>query len=161
MACFYTHQIGKTIMTPPSSIREVIGVLTSAGLLVQQDIPRTQDRAPGKAFFVWHVSRPQCYGMLLNLFYDALVNISVRREKEKADNRALIRKSERRDVRDNLELLDLADRNSLADLKWKLESLGVAQERIDRDIFVLETLPSINTWPDASTLPTRAERDRD
>ena len=57
------------------------------------------------------------------------------------ENGSLLQRSERRDVRNNLGLLERSDREELKNLDWKIESLGIAQERVDRDLIVLECLP--------------------
>jgi DNA-directed RNA polymerase III subunit RPC3 len=129
-------------MLPAKDIREAVAALSKAGFIMQQEVPRTVDRNPSRAFFLWHVSRPHCYRLLLNRLYEALVNLYVRREHEREQHKALLRRSERSDVRENIQLLDSADRQELDVFEWRLESLGVAQERIDRDIFVLETMPA-------------------
>lgn len=70
------------------------------------------------------------------------MNLYVRRESERDKNKAILRRSERSDVRENIQLLDKADRQELEAFEWRMESLGIAQERVDRDIFVLETMPA-------------------
>lgn len=88
------------------------------------------------------VSRSNCYQVLLSQLYETLVNLRVRMEAERDACRPLIRKSERSDVRKDPSLLDKADQEDLRTLEWKMESMAVAAERIDRDIFILETLPT-------------------
>lgn len=135
-------QIAKIVMLPAKDVREAVAAMSSAGLLLQQEVPRTIDRNPSRAFFLWYVSRPKCYQLLLHHLYESLVNLYVRREAEREKAKAVLRLSERNDVRENVELLGQSDRQSLENLEWRMESLGVAQERIDRDIFVLETMPA-------------------
>lgn len=129
-------------MLPAKDVREAVAALSSAGFLLQQEVPRTVDRNPSRAFFLWYVSRPKCYQLLLHHLYEALVNLYVRREAEREKSKTVIRLSERTDVEEGITLLEGADKQALEDLVWRIESLGFAQERIDRDIFVLETMPA-------------------
>lgn len=135
-------QIAKVVMLPAKDVREHVAALSSAGFLLQQEVPRTVDRNPSRAFFLWYVSRPKCCQLLLHNLYETLVNLYVRRESERDNNKAILRRSERSDVRENIQLLDKADRQELEAFEWRMESLGIAQERVDRDIFVLETMPA-------------------
>ena len=134
-------------MMTHKDIRTALGSLSSAGFLHTQEVPRTADRNPSKTIFLWHVSRTLCYASLIARLYDASVNIAVRTEHEQTNNKALIRRSERSDVRDDPKLLESSDQQALEDLRWRLEVLGTAQERIDRDLFVLETLPHLLAPP--------------
>lgn len=143
-----------------AEVRESIGKLLSAGLVIQQEIPRSMDRNPAKSFFTWHVDRSACYATLLSTLYDSLVNLHVRRESELLAQRALLARAERKDVRENLSMLEQGDREELKNLEWKMESIGVAMERIDRDIFVLETLPNLSDLPDARDLPEKQKLKR-
>jgi DNA-directed RNA polymerase III subunit RPC3 len=137
------RKIAKLAMLAPKEVREHVAVLVSAGFLHQQEIPRSADRNSSRSFFLWYVSRTLCYQGLIARFYDTLVNMNIRQKEESLNNRALIRRSERRDVRENLGLLEQGDRDALAELMWRSDSLATAQERIDSDILVLETLPSL------------------
>jgi DNA-directed RNA polymerase III subunit RPC3 len=130
----------------------------SAGMVTQQEIPRTLDRNPAKSFYTWHVDRESCYTVLLSQLYESLVNLHVRREAELLEQHALLARAERKDVRENLSMLEKGDREELKTLEWKLESIGVAMERIDRDIFVLETLPNLSDMPDPRDLPDKPKR---
>ena len=130
-------------MLAPKEVRENVAVLVSAGFLHQQEVPRSADRNSSRSFFLWYVSRTLCYQNLIARFYDTLVNMNIRQKEESLNNRALIRRSERRDVRENLGLLEQGDRDALAELMWRSDSLATAQERIDSDILVLETFPSL------------------
>lgn len=135
-------QIAKLVMLPAKDVRESVAALASAGFLLQQEVPRTVDRNPSRAFFLWYVSRPKCYQLMLHHLYETLVNLYVRRESEREAKKDVLRLSERSDVRENLQLLDKSDQLELENFEWRMESLGIAQERVDRDIFVLETMPA-------------------
>lgn len=141
-----------------AEVRESIGKLLSAGLVVQQEIPRTMDRNAAKSYFTWHVDRASCFSTLLSKLYEALVNLHVRRESELLAQRALLARADRKDVRENLGMLEKGDREELKTLEWKMESIGVAMERVDRDIFVLETLPALSDFPDVRDLPDKSKR---
>jgi len=135
--------IAKTAMLPTKDVRELVVALSSAGFLRQQEVPRTADRNPSRTFFLWFVSREGCYQLLLAQLYETLVNLLVRQEEELLRNRALLRRNERRDVRENRGLLDKGDQEELKLLDWKIESLRVSMERVDKDLFILETLPTL------------------
>lgn len=130
-------------MLPVKEVRELIVGLSSAGFIRQQEVPRTADRNPSRTFFLWYVSKEACYQLLLSRLYDTLINLHVRQEEEMSRNRALLRRSERRDVRENRGLLDKGDQDELNTLDWKIESLRISMERVDRDLFILDTLPTI------------------
>lgn len=130
-------QVQKMAMLSAKETREKLAPLAIHGFIELQEVPRTTDRAPARTFFLWHVPLQKCYTILLEDIYRTLANIQQRKRVERDQRSRLLEKTERSDVKGNLQLLGDADRQRLEALKRITERLECAELRLDEVVMWL------------------------
>ncbi|KAK4046913.1 RNA polymerase III subunit C82 [Microbotryomycetes sp. JL221] len=119
--------------------RETVGRLSTANLIEQQDVPRSQDHAPSRTFYLWSVNPRQTIQTLLDHHFKALSNLNSQRIQQLKLNQNLISKRNRLDVRNDPQgLLTTRDRLHIQTLDEIVEALSVAEFRIQKQVFVLD-----------------------
>lgn len=83
---------------------------------------------------------PKVIQTLLDHQFKALANLQAQRSYQLSQRSGLVAKRERSDVKDKEELLTFREREALEELDRILEALATAEQRIDRDIFVLRDM---------------------
>ncbi|BGP28188.1 RNA polymerase III subunit C82 [Rhodotorula toruloides] len=117
--------------------REVLGRLSSSGLIEPQEVPRSADRAPSRTLYLWFVDFNKVVTSLIAHHYKALANLQAQRQHQLEERRGLVDKRERTDVRENEALLTKRDQEAIAELDKTMEALAVAEQRLDEQLFVL------------------------
>ncbi|KAK4047498.1 RNA polymerase III subunit C82 [Microbotryomycetes sp. JL201] len=117
--------------------REVVGRLSAACLIEQQDVPRSADHAPSRTFYLYSVNPRNSLTTLLDRQYKALSNLAAQTIHHLKLNHSLIDKRNRPDVRANPSLLTARDKVQLKTLDDTIEALTVEQLRLDKQVFIL------------------------
>ncbi|KAI5481085.1 hypothetical protein MNV49_006271 [Pseudohyphozyma bogoriensis] len=131
--------LARLAFLPVKEARECLGKLTAAALIEQQEVPRSADRAPTRTFFLWFVDYNKVVEALIDHQYKALANLQAQKSHQLGLRKALVEKRERSDVREDPKLLSKRDQEQIRELDDKLEALTVAEMRIDKDLFIMQT----------------------
>ncbi|KAF9993931.1 DNA-directed RNA polymerase III subunit RPC3 [Entomortierella chlamydospora] len=123
-------QISRFSMMPVKDVREKLTTLCTYGILNLQEVPKTNDRAPSRTFYLWEVLLPRAADSLVDRLYHTMANLRQRRFVEKAKRAVLLEKCERSDVKDDENLLNAAERKELETLNSVLEMLEVQEMRV-------------------------------
>lgn len=117
--------------------REVIGRLREHGWITLQEVSRTSDRAASRTIFLWGVAYDSVVEKAVAHHYKALANAESQKKYQVELRRTVVDKREkwRRD-RKSVSMTS-AEHEACRELDEALETLTVAQQRIDRDLFVL------------------------
>ncbi|KAI8885246.1 hypothetical protein K501DRAFT_180386 [Backusella circina FSU 941] len=130
-------QVQKLAMLPSKDTREKLALLKTKGFVEIQEIPRSADRAPGRCFHLWYVPVEKCFEELLMDCYRAIINLSQRKAYELKTRKRLLDKLNRKDVKENPELLSGAEREELKNTEKLVERLEVSKARIDTMVMIL------------------------
>lgn len=130
-------QVQKLAMLPPKDTREKLALLKTRGFVEIQEIPRSADRAPGRCFHLWYVPLDKCFEELLMDCYRAIINLSQRKTYELKTRKRLLDKLNRKDVKENPELLGEAEREELKNTEKLVERLEISKSRIDMMVMIL------------------------
>jgi DNA-directed RNA polymerase III subunit RPC3 len=123
--------------------RDVCARLFAASLISMQEVPKSADRSnPQRMFFLWYVDEAKSRAWLLDHLYKTQARLAQRRREEARRQEALLRKTERSDVKmDAATLLADWEKEQLTRLNKTLELLTVEEMRTDLDAFVVSHLP--------------------
>ncbi|KAF6265727.1 hypothetical protein COO60DRAFT_870422 [Scenedesmus sp. NREL 46B-D3] len=83
-------QVADTVMQPHKETRELLYRMLRAGYVQMQDIPRTNDRAPTRCFYTWHIDIDAVFSKLAADLYHAAVNLHTRRSHEMQKHSELV-----------------------------------------------------------------------
>ncbi|KAF9348280.1 RNA polymerase III subunit C82 [Mortierella sp. AD094] len=133
-------QISRFSMMPVKDVREKLTTLCTYGVLNLQEVPKTNDRAPSRTFYLWEVLLPRAADSLVDRLYHTMANLRQRRFVEKAKRAVLLEKCERSDVKDDERLLNAAERKELETLNSVLEMLEVQEMRVAEMAVTLKEL---------------------
>ncbi|KAF9197819.1 RNA polymerase III subunit C82, partial [Haplosporangium sp. Z 27] len=133
-------QISRFSMMPVKDVREKLTTLCTFGILNLQEVPKTNDRAPSRTFYLWEVLLPRAASSLVDRLYHTMANLRQRRFVEKEKRAVLLEKCERSDVKDDARLLNDAERRELDTLNSVLEMLEVQELRIAEMAITLKEL---------------------
>lgn len=124
-------QIQKYSMLPPKDVRHKLDILLTAGVVEIQEVPRSADRAPSRSFHLWYVPLEKCFDELLDNVYKAITNLQIRKVEELSKRTRLIDKLNRRDVIENMALLEEIDKAEVAKMDKVIETIEVSKGRLD------------------------------
>ncbi|CAD6911910.1 unnamed protein product [Tilletia caries] len=134
--------ISKLGLLSLSHTRHICARLFESSLLGLQEVPKSNDRQPGRTFFLWYVDLPSAYAWLLEGMYQTLARLGERRGEELRRERALVNKVERTDVAASMTaLLSAGEKAAWEALQESLARLAVAEQRVASEAFVLASLP--------------------
>ncbi|KAE8237588.1 hypothetical protein A4X13_0g8726, partial [Tilletia indica] len=134
--------ISKLGLLSLSHTRHICARLFESSLLGLQEVPKSNDRQPGRTFFLWYVDLPSAYAWLLEGMYQSLARLGQRRGEELRRERALVSKVERTDVAASMTaLLSAGEKAAWEALQESLARLAVAEQRVASEAFVLASLP--------------------
>ncbi|KAG0328815.1 RNA polymerase III subunit C82, partial [Podila humilis] len=123
-------QISKFSMMPVKDVREKLTTLCTFGVLNLQEVPKSNDRAPSRTFYLWEVILDRAADGMVDRLYHTMGNLRQRRFVEKEKRAVLLAKCERTDVKANDELLNAAEKRELEVLNGVLEMLAVQELRV-------------------------------
>lgn len=129
--------ISKYSMMPVKDVREKLTTLCTFGVLNLQEVPKTQERAPSRTFYLWEVVEDRAAAALVDRLYHTMGNLRQRRFVERAKRSVLLAKTERTDVQENAALLNETETSELEALNAVLEMLEVQELRIAEMVIVL------------------------
>ncbi|KAF9385512.1 RNA polymerase III subunit C82 [Podila verticillata] len=129
--------ISKFSMMPVKDVREKLTTLCTFGVLNLQEVPKSQDRAPSRTFYLWEVILSRAADALVDRLYHSMGNLRQRRFVEKAKRAVLLAKCERTDVKANDSLLTDAEKKEINTLSGILEMLEVQELRIAQMVMTL------------------------
>jgi DNA-directed RNA polymerase III subunit RPC3 len=147
-------------MMAPKDCRPLLFALFADNFISLQEVPRGADRNPTRTFFLWwdtsriarvtstdmparYVDLRKAYATLLRTAYKTLHNIGVRRQAEAEEPlvKAILEKSQRSDVRQDVErLLTRNEREELAAWEKRSDELTLVETRVEEMAFILRTL---------------------
>ncbi|KAF9434432.1 DNA-directed RNA polymerase III subunit RPC3 [Entomortierella beljakovae] len=133
-------QISRYSMMPVKDVREKLTTLCTFGILNLQEVPKTNDRAPSRTYYLWEVLLPRTADSLVDRLYHTMGNLRQRRFVEKSKRAVLLEKCERTDVQDDDRLLNAAEKKELDTLNNVLEMLEVQELRIAEMVVTLKEL---------------------
>ncbi|KAK0545101.1 RNA polymerase III subunit C82 [Tilletia horrida] len=134
--------ISKLGLLSLSHTRHICARLFESSLLGLQEVPKSNDRQPGRTFFLWYVDLPSAYAWLLEGMYQTLARLGERRGEELRRERALLNKVERTDVAASMTaLLNESEKGAWEALQESLRRVAVAEQRVTSEAFVLANLP--------------------
>ncbi|KAL9940661.1 hypothetical protein V8E36_000149 [Tilletia maclaganii] len=134
--------ISKLGLLSLSHTRHICARLFESSLLGLQEVPKSNDRQPGRTFFLWYVDLPAAYAWLLEGMYQSLARAAQRRVEEARRERALVNKVERTDVAASMTaLLSEGEKAAWEALQAALQQVAVAEQRLSNEIFILANLP--------------------
>lgn len=107
------RQITKTALIQSTDVKSKLEELAVHKLVELQEIPRTADRAPSRAFYLWSVNLDRCFQELLSFIYRSIGTLLERRKWELKTRKVLLEKLEREDVKANQDILSAYDKNEL------------------------------------------------
>lgn len=141
-SCFDAHatnitlaQLARLAFLPIKEAREALSKLSSLSLIETQEVPRSADRAPSRTLYLFYTDVPKLTQSLLLHLYKAMANVHAQKRYQLELKRGLVEKRERGRGAG----LTRADLEGLEKLETVLEALEVANQRIDRDVFLLKT----------------------
>jgi len=134
--------ISKIAMLHKKEVQPLLMTLSSASIIMQQEVPRGTERTPSRTFYLWYIDLPKTYSVLLASFYKTLGNILVRRREEESKVRVVLDKKERSEAAAAAAELTLgrAERETLKEWEEKKERLGVLERRVGECVFVLKDM---------------------
>lgn len=120
------------------NMRALLTAMNQAGFLELQEIPRGNDRTPGKTIFLWFFDEERCRHRLLDETQKAMTRVLQRIGVEREKVEATVQKSERTDVRGNEEkFMREPELKVLHDWRAKEERLLGELGRLDDLVAVL------------------------
>lgn len=129
--------ISKFSMMPVKDVREKLTTLCTFGVLNLQEVPKTQERAPSRTFYLWEVVVDRATTTIVDRLYQTMANLRQRRFVERAKRAVLLAKTERTDVKENSALLNDAETKELDTLNAVLEKLEIQELRVADMVLVL------------------------
>ncbi|KAF9415575.1 hypothetical protein BGZ94_000061 [Podila epigama] len=130
-------QISKYAMMPVKDVREKLTTLCTFGVLNLQEVPKSNDRAPSRTFYLWEVILTRTADALVDRLYHTMGNLRQRRFVEKAKRAVLLAKCERTDVKADDSLLNATEKKELDTLNGILETLEVQEQRVGQMVLTL------------------------
>ena len=133
----------------PGDVRAICTKLFKASIIQLQEVPRTADRNAARTIFLYVIDVERAYGWLLDHFYKSIENIARRRVAQDAKSWAIVQRVETRDreAEGNFDMESMADilrDQEMAEwerLQHDRLSLTIAEARMERDAFLLSSLP--------------------
>ena len=120
------------------SMRALLAALNRAGFVEIQEIPKDNNRQPGRMIFLWFFDEERCKKRLLDETYKAMTRVLQRIDVEKEKVRYTVEKSERTDVQGHEEeLLGKKEKEVLRVWRKKEERLLGELSRLDDLVAVL------------------------
>jgi len=129
--------ISKFSMMPVKDVREKLTTLCTFGVLNLQEVPKTQERAPSRTFYLWEVVEDRAATTIVDRLYQTMANLRQRRFVERNKRAVLLAKTERTDVKENAALLNDAETRELDTLNAVLEKLEVQELRVAEMVLLL------------------------
>ncbi|ANB15043.1 Rpc82p [Sugiyamaella lignohabitans] len=106
--------------------------LQGIGCLNLQEVPKTNDRAPGRNFYLWFHKPTRAYSLLVQDLYKTMNRLYTRLGSERKTSSILLAKLEREDVKGNEETyLSAQEKRELAELRRAEEKLLVQLFRVE------------------------------
>lgn len=121
--------ISKVALMTPRETRDRLYKMLKMGLVHLQEVPRTQDHAPSRTFFLWTIPEATLMTLHRQRLIQVICNAVERMQKERQVNEMLISKSERLDVVANPKLLSEGEQKQLSALRRNLNRLSSAVYR--------------------------------
>lgn len=113
-------------------IRNYLSDLQSIGCVELQEVPRGNDRAPSRTFYLWYHRPITAYEQILQHLYKAMNRLYTRLMTERNRNPTLVNKLQREDVKGHEdEYLTELERKELNDMRHKEQKLLGQLFRID------------------------------
>ncbi|KAI1302995.1 RNA polymerase III subunit C82 [Mortierella claussenii] len=131
-------QISRFSMMPVKDVREKLTTLCTFGVLNLQEVPKTNDRAPSRTYYLWEVLLPRAASALVDRLYHTMANLRQRRFVERSKRAVLLEKCERSDVKADQSLLNDTERRELETLEGVLEMLAVQELRVAEMVVILK-----------------------
>lgn len=133
----------------PGDVRAICTKLFKASIIQLQEVPRTADRNAARTIFLYFIDVERAYGWLLDHFYKSIENTARRRVAQDAKAWAIVQRVETRDreAEGNFDMESMADilrDQEMAEwerLQHDRLSLTIAEARVERDAFLLSSLP--------------------
>ena len=144
---FEERQIAKVAMITSKEVRERLYALLKLGLVQLQEVPKSADHAPSRTIFLWSVperanyaspSKSALFRTFSSKTITGLINLRDLSLLERRKNAQLLEKVERSDVASNLDLLNLAEKKQLADLKKTLKVLNVKIDQVYSEFVIFK-----------------------
>ena len=129
--------ISKLTMVPQKEAREKLFQLFLNGFIEMQEVPRSQDRAPGRTIFCWRSSE-SVYENQLQKLYKSILNLRQRRFQEKGKIKILLEKMDRSDVVNDPSLLSNHERETFKRYESMLQRIVSYEIQLDNIIQVLK-----------------------
>ncbi|PWN46203.1 hypothetical protein IE81DRAFT_355103 [Ceraceosorus guamensis] len=137
-----TH-IHKLALITIGEVRDLCARMFAAGLLSLQEVPKSNDRSNvSRMVLLWFVDECKWRSWLLDHLHKTQSRLLQRRREEERRRAALLSKTQRSDVKMNVqEFLADYEKEQLEKLNNTLALIVVAQLRIDENSFLLANLP--------------------
>lgn len=120
------------------STRAYLSEMNRAGFIELQEIPKDNNRQPGRMIFLWFFDEERCRKRLLDETFKAMTRVLQRVNLEKEKSRYTVEKSERTDVQGREdELLNKEEKRVLNEWRAKEERLLGELGRLDDLVAVL------------------------
>ena len=110
--------------------------LLQAGYVELQEVPRTADRAPSRTTYLYRVN-PHVAASVVQGVYKSVFNLQQRARGESEQSAWLVQKAQRKDVREDPELLSVAERKALTKLASVRQYCVASQILLDRTLAIL------------------------
>ncbi|CAN6674317.1 DNA-directed RNA polymerase III subunit RPC3 [Trichomonascus vanleenenianus] len=124
--------LSSTALVKDKDMQSYLSALQMFGGLLLQEIPRSNDRAPGRTYFLWYHKPKTAYSHLLQDLYQSMRFIYVRLIAEREKHSILRAKLSREDVKGQEEkYLSLSEKKEWMEMKKQEEKLLVQLVRMD------------------------------
>jgi DNA-directed RNA polymerase III subunit RPC3 len=138
-------EVAALAMMRVKDTREVLTEMQYQGLVEAQEVPKDPQRAPNKTTYLWHFSTPHVASLVLQQTYKAMSRTLQRLEVQRENDRPIIEKAQRSDIKGHEEKLEHQERVVLRAWREIEERLLTQVTRMDDVVCTLRDFSGNDT----------------